>query len=155
MANISDVIERFLIEMMAEDNFVSISRNELANYFSCAPSQINYVLTTRFTPARGFVIESHRGGGGCINLVRLKADRHELLEELRNIPIREGLSQSKALQYLDRMISEKIVSEREAKIISSMIADKSLYAPAVAKDSLRAGIMSALATQLIKEKEGE
>lgn len=61
MANISDVIEQFLIQLLQDGNIVSISRNELANYFSCAPSQINYVLTTRFTPARGYAIESAPG----------------------------------------------------------------------------------------------
>ena len=60
MANISNLIEQFLLQLFADGDNVSISRNELADYFSCAPSQINYVLMTRFTPARGYVIESRR-----------------------------------------------------------------------------------------------
>ncbi len=155
MANISDIIEQFLIELLEDGNFVSISRNELANYFSCAPSQINYVLTTRFTPARGYVIESRRGGGGCIKLVRLDADRNGFLDEVRNISASDGLSQTKAAQYLDRMVSDGMISRKEARLIESVMSDKALLAPAVAKDGLRAGMLKALATELLKEKEGK
>ncbi len=153
MANISDIIEQFLIQLLEDGNFVSISRNELANYFSCAPSQINYVLTTRFTPARGYVIESRRGGGGCIKLVKLDADRDGFLDEVRNISVSDGLSQVKASQYLDRMVGEGLLSRKEARLIESVMSDKALLAPAVAKDGLRAGMLKALATELLKEKE--
>ncbi len=65
MARLSDIIEDFIKEMFQENNEseLQIKRNELANYFSCAPSQINYVLTTRFTEDKGYYIESKRGGG--------------------------------------------------------------------------------------------
>ena len=69
MANISDVIEQFLLDSLGEDDSLELSRNELANYFSCAPSQINYVLATRFTPDRGYAIISKRGGGGGIRVI--------------------------------------------------------------------------------------
>ena len=110
MASISDLIESFLIQLLADGDNVSISRNELANYFSCAPSQINYVLTTRFTPARGFIVESRRGGGGCINLVRLDEDRDKFLDELRELPINEGLNVTKTTQILERMRDEDMLS---------------------------------------------
>ena len=155
MANISDVIERFLLELLDSGDTVSISRNELANYFSCAPSQINYVLTTRFTPARGYVIESRRGGGGFINLVRLEEGRDEMLDELRNLSISEGLSYAKAVQILDRMVQEGVLQKKEARLLESVMSDKALVAPAVAKDGLRAGMMRAVATELLKSKEEE
>lgn len=153
MANISDVIEQFLLHLLDDGDTVSISRNELANYFSCAPSQINYVLTTRFTPARGYVVESRRGGGGFINLVRLGEDRDEILDELRNLPISEGLSFAKAAQILERLAEEEIVTPKEARLLASVMSDKALVAPAVAKDGLRAGMMRSVATVLLKEKE--
>ena len=160
MANISDVIEQFLIQLLQDGNIVSISRNELANYFSCAPSQINYVLTTRFTPARGYAIESRRGGGGCINLVRLDEDKDGFLSELRSLSVSDGLSYAKTVQYLDRMIGDGIITKKEAKLLESVMADKALMAPAVAKDALRAGMMRALATGLLSggrdtENKGE
>ncbi len=71
MANISDVIEKFLIDAIGGDRSIVINRNELADYFSCAPSQINYVLATRFTLDRGYVIQSRRGGGGYVTLIRI------------------------------------------------------------------------------------
>lgn len=153
MANISDVIEQFLLHLLDDGDNVSISRNELANYFSCAPSQINYVLTTRFTPARGYVIESRRGGGGFINLVRLDENRDEMLEELRNLSISEGLSYTKAVQILDRMANEGMITKKEARLLESAMSDKALVAPSVAKDGLRAGIMRSVATELLKSKE--
>ncbi len=68
VARLSDIIEDFIKEMFQENNEseLQIKRNELANYFSCAPSQINYVLTTRFTEDKGYYIESKRGGGGAL-----------------------------------------------------------------------------------------
>ena len=66
MASISDIIEKFILDNLGESDEIDISRNELANFFSCAPSQINYVLETRFTVDRGFVKESKRGGGGFV-----------------------------------------------------------------------------------------
>ena len=69
---LSDTIEHFIKELMTqEEPEVELRRNELAEYFSCAPSQINYVLATRFTPDNGYIIESRRGGGGYIRIVRI------------------------------------------------------------------------------------
>ncbi len=152
MANISDLIENFLIQMLADGNIISISRNELATYFSCAPSQINYVLTTRFTPDRGYIIESHRGGGGYINLVRLDENRDELLDELMNLPINQGLTFTRALQILDRLTADEILTKKEAGLIAATMSDKALIAPAVAKDGLRAGIMRSVAAALLRDK---
>ena len=153
MASISDLIESFLIQLLADGDNVSISRNELANYFSCAPSQINYVLTTRFTPARGFIVESRRGGGGCINLVRLDEDRDKFLDELRELPINEGLNVTKTTQILERMRDEDMLSEREVSLLGAVMSNKAIIAPAVAKDGMRAAMMRALATELARQKD--
>ena len=83
MAQLSDAIEKFIKDLMEEGAQVEVKRNELAQHFGCAPSQINYVLATRFTPDHGYVIESRRGGGGYIRIVRLAAtSREELLQSL-------------------------------------------------------------------------
>ena len=74
MANISDVIEKFILDAMQHEQSLQISRNELANFFSCAPSQINYVLATRFSNERGFDVSSQRGGGGFIKLTKIVAN---------------------------------------------------------------------------------
>lgn len=150
MANISDIIESFLIEMLGESSSVNISRNELAEYFSCAPSQINYVLMTRFTPARGYVIESKRGGGGFVHVMRIEDDKDELLELLANIPISEGVPYIKAMQILERLTDGGFITKSEAILLLSVMTDKALVAPSLAKDGLRAGMIRALATGLLK-----
>ena len=73
MAGLSNYIERFIKEMLqeAEDGMIEIGRNDLADQFHCAPSQINYVLSTRFTPYKGYYIESRRGGSGYIKIMKL------------------------------------------------------------------------------------
>ena len=70
MAQLSDSIERFIKELMEEDAQIELKRNELAQHFGCAPSQINYVLATRFSVDHGYIIESRRGGGGFVRIVR-------------------------------------------------------------------------------------
>ena len=80
---LSDTIEEFIKMMMAQDEEeIELKRNELAEYFSCAPSQINYVLSTRFTPDHGYVIESRRGGGGCIRVIRLRRGSGDMINYL-------------------------------------------------------------------------
>lgn len=153
MSNISDIIEEYLIGLLDEGDNVNISRNELATYFSCAPSQINYVLTTRFTPQRGFTVESRRGGGGYITVIRLEANENDYLDEIMDIPIHTGLPYPAAFQYIQRMVHDGILTKREGDILSVVLSDKSLIAPAVSKNSLRAGIMKSVVTELLKRRE--
>ena len=82
MSTISDTIEEFLLDTLGEAEHLDISRNELANYFNVAPSQINYVLSTRFNFARGYVIESKRGGGGHISIMRVYESTPEWISSL-------------------------------------------------------------------------
>lgn len=155
MANISDLIEAFLLDTLGDDDSLRISRNELANYFSCAPSQINYVLSTRFTPERGYTIESRRGGGGCITVVRISQPPHEMLEELAGHTIADGLSYQRACQILDRMQTERLLDEETAQTLKVALSDKALVAPGMAKDGLRAGIMKQVLLYLLKRSDGE
>lgn len=153
MANISDLIERFLLETLGEGDTLSISRNELANYFACAPSQINYVLSTRFTLDRGYTVESRRGGGGYVTVVRITKSPDETISEILNRSIADGISYNRALQVLQRLTSNELLSEREARLIAAGITDKALIAPTMAKDGLRAGIMKNIILQLLKEND--
>ncbi len=76
---ISDIIEGFICEMFQTDSSVELKRNELAEYFNCVPSQINYVISTRFTQERGYIVESRRGGGGHIKITRVQLGNNERL----------------------------------------------------------------------------
>lgn len=154
MANISDIIEQFLLSSLGEGDKISISRNELADYFACAPSQINYVLATRFTLDRGYIIESRRGGGGYVTLLKISA-QSEILDELKRLNISEGVSYNRAAQLTDRLVDEGHLSEREGVLIKSLLSDKSLVAPGINKDTIRASLIKNLALQLSKrEVEG-
>ena len=79
MAGLSNIIERFIKELIedAENGIIEIQRNEMAQFFECSPSQINYVLSTRFTPYKGYYIESRRGGGGYIKIIKVGIEGNE------------------------------------------------------------------------------
>ena len=83
MSQLSDTIERFIMELMAEDGEAELQRNKLASQFQCAPSQINYVISTRFTSQQGYVVESRRGGGGYIRIIRLDDSDRDLMAMLK------------------------------------------------------------------------
>jgi len=151
MANISDIIEQFILSTIGNDNSIYISRNQLAQHFDCAPSQINYVLTTRFTSDRGFIICSKRGGGGYIEIARISGDIDSYLNNLVSDGIGNELQLQKANHIAERLLSEKIIDEKEFNLIMSVISEKSLVSPFPIKDRLRAQIFKSILETLLKE----
>ncbi len=151
MANLSDLIEAFLLRTLGEDDTLQISRNELANYFSVAPSQINYVLSTRFTPDRGYSVESRRGGGGCVTVVRIHSSGSQIVSDVMHMPVSQGISYAKACSIADRLTENGIVSAREGRLIKAALSDKALIMPSIAdKDALRAGILKNILIEALK-----
>ena len=139
MANISESIEQFIIATMGDNDSVDISRNSLADYFSCAPSQINYVLDTRFTVDRGFVKESKRGGSGFIKISRLKnTDDNAYLNSLVIESIGDELSAKRMNQICDKLVSDQILSRTEQMMLETALSDDSLAMPFTIKDKVRA-----------------
>ncbi len=153
MANISDIIEQFILKTMGDDESVDISRNELATFFSCAPSQINYVLETRFTVDKGFVKESRRGGGGYIKISKINLDNDEYVSNLILESVGDELSQKRFSQILEKLRNEKIISDKEKDIIFSALSDLSLAMPFTIKDNIRAKAFKNVLTTLMKQKE--
>jgi transcriptional regulator CtsR len=121
MARLSDAIEEFIKRMMdnGSERELQIQRNELADYFSCAPSQINYVLTTRFTVDRGYYIESKRGGGGCIIIRHVEFDEHKSLWDIINDRIGNSITYDGGMQIIDGLLSSDIITERESNIMKA------------------------------------
>lgn len=153
MKNISDLIEEFILEQLLYDNEISLSRNDLANYFNCAPSQINYVLTTRFTPIRGFDIESKRGGGGFIKINKITLDDENIfLQTLLQDAIGNSIDYNSSLQILDNLKMRQLISQREYNIIKSAISDKALSSPIKIQDSIRAKILKNILWTFLKEE---
>jgi transcriptional regulator CtsR len=151
MANISDVIAEFIINNLEKDDRIELSRNSLADYFSCVPSQINYVLNTRFTYDKGFVVESKRGGGGYISIFRIKTDREyfkELFEDLN-----QGVNYNKAEQIIERLYNEDIINERETELIKAVLTDKALDVPMNIKDKIRGSVLKEFISKAITLEE--
>ena len=155
MAKISDIIENFIIKTMGDDDFVDISRNELAEFFACAPSQINYVLETRFTVDRGFMIESKRGGGGFIKITKLKIEDDDYISDLVLESIGSDLTERRMLQILDRLTRDKVIQKSEADLVAICLSDESLSIPISIVEKVRAKAFKGVLLHLLKsDKKG-
>lgn len=123
MARLCDDIEQFILSLLKEDQQVEIQRNILAAHFACAPSQINYVLTTRFTPAHGFRVESRRGGGGFVRVIRIDPTRVQYMETVRQAigPTMEYADAARLLAALCR--SERLTSGQARLILAAISED--------------------------------
>ena len=126
MARLSDIIENFIKEMIDRNggDQVLIQRNELADQFRCAPSQINYVLTTRFTYEKGYVIESRRGGGGHILIKQINYDDNELRSKVIYDAIGDSITYHNAVAIIENLFDINVISEREKKIMKMAIKDR-------------------------------
>ena len=150
MRNISDVIESYLKQIfeMSQQDILEIKRSEVADKFQCVPSQINYVINTRFTIERGYLVESKRGGGGYIRIMKVKSqDYADLIDDLISI-IGYRVSQSTAEGIITRLINEEVINDREAKIMMSVIDRSVIYIDLPDRDELRARILTAMLTTL-------
>jgi transcriptional regulator of stress and heat shock response len=148
--NISDIIETYLKQVLeiSQKDILEIKRSEIADKFQCVPSQINYVINTRFTIERGYVVESKRGGGGYIRIMKVKSqDYVQLINQLLSL-IGSRVTQSMAEGIISRLISEDVINEREAKIMMSVIDRSVIYIDLPDRDELRARILTAMLTTL-------
>ena len=140
---ISDKIEAFILELMKRENdeYLKIQRNELAEVFGCVPSQINYVISTRFSPERGYVVLSRRGGGGCVMIRRADSGSD----------VGNEMTEREAYSIVKNLYTNSKITMREAKMMQTAVSDASLY-NAVNKDNTRADILKNM-LKLIYEEE--
>lgn len=151
MANISDIIEQFILKTLGDESQVDISRNELAAFFRCAPSQINYVLETRFTLDRGFVKESRRGGSGYIRISKINIDEDSYVNNLILESVGDELSMKRLSQITEKLVSEEILTSKERALVLAGLSDESLAMPLTIRDSIRARAFKNILTNLLKE----
>lgn len=145
MARLSDIIEDFIKTMLKQsEGELELQRNELAEYFECAPSQINYVLATRFSLDRGYHTESRRGGGGFIRLIQLDLEEDDYLIYLVNQRIGRSLSEQEAKDIVMSLLDRSIISSREAAIIQAGILDKIIVVPSNLKGVIRANMLKSM-----------
>ncbi|SHI01641.1 CtsR family transcriptional regulator [Clostridium grantii] len=130
MARLSDIIEVFIKTMIEKDDnnnsVIEIKRNELANQFSCAPSQINYVLTTRFSSDKGYHVESKRGGGGYIKISKIQYEKDGPLMEVIKEKIGNRITYNSSKKIIDSLFENGIITEKEGYIMKSAINDRCL-----------------------------
>lgn len=147
--SLSSAIEAYIRSKIESQNMIELSRNELANKFNCVPSQINYVISTRFIPELGFYVESRRGGNGYIKISKIEIkDSEEFLNLFDKIG--NKMSQSVVDIYLKDFLIYNVLNEKEAKLIKVAVSDKSLKSvEASKKDNVRADIFKNLLINLI------
>ncbi len=151
MSNISDIIEEFILEQLDDTDFINLSRNELANFFNCAPSQINYVLSTRFTLPKGYIIESHRGGGGYIKLERINLNKNDYLKNLISNTLLEDISYSESIKILDDLNRLNILGEESCDVLKFALSQKALAMPIKIENKQRANILRNVLINILKE----
>ncbi|MGE4282464.1 MAG: CtsR family transcriptional regulator [Clostridia bacterium] len=146
---ITDIIENFLKEMIQEtEGVVEIQRNELASYFNCVPSQINYVIDTRFTAERGYIVQSRRGGGGYIKIKRININKSNYLMHIVN-SIGDSITQHSAEAFVNNFFDYDAVDEKEARLMKVVVSDKVLNVPQPVRDKLRASLLKNMILSMI------
>lgn len=145
MARLSDIIESFIKNMFNEsgEDKVLIQRNELADQFRCAPSQINYVLTTRFTNDKGYVIESRRGGGGYIVIKQVSYDGTERRNRVIYEAVGNSITYHNSVSILENLLELNIINERELELTKMAVNDRTLSS-SEDRNKLRADILKGM-----------
>ena len=154
MKPLTDSIEAFIKSLLEEGQAqVDVQRNELAQYFRCAPSQITYVLSTRFTPDHGYVIESRRGGGGYIRIVRLRESRGSNLLYLINKRIGNTISLRDSEAIISQLLESEVITDNEARLMRAAVSTEAISLPVALKDALRAGVLRAMLLEIASRAE--
>ena len=147
---ISDLIEDFIEDMLKTEDELEIQRNELAEQFNCVPSQINYVISTRFKPSQGYYVESRRGGGGHITIKKINITQSNYLMHIIT-SIGDNLTSKEVDIFISNFLSDGIVTKKEAKLLKVATSDNVLNVPIEIKDMLRARIFKNMLINLVED----
>lgn len=138
---ISDLIAGFINDTLQEDGTAELQRSELASRFNCVPSQINYVISTRFSPERGYIVESRRGGGGYIRIRRVRMDPKQLVMHTVNA-IGDAVDLNTAAALLSNLLASGAISERGAHMALAAVGNAALRpVDPQQRDTVRASIL--------------
>ena len=147
---ISDMIEEFIKELFDDDDYIEIQRNDLAEHFNCVPSQINYVISTRFKPSQGYYVESKRGGGGHISIRKVNTTKSNyLMHAISSIGNR--LTAQEVDIFLNNFLSFEVITEKEAKLLKVATSDNALTIPQNTNDEIRAKIFKNMLINLVED----
>ncbi|MFB5268915.1 CtsR family transcriptional regulator [Paenibacillus enshidis] len=151
MRNVSDIIEQYLKSMLIEstEGIVEIQRNDLADRFSCVPSQINYVISTRFTLEKGYIVESKRGGGGYVRIQRVDLPAHHVLHTHLHHSIGDEISQSAAEGLIYQLQEGGFLNKKEAAIMKAAVSRDTIALKLPYRDQVRARLLKAMLIALL------
>ncbi|NLN06231.1 MAG: CtsR family transcriptional regulator [Firmicutes bacterium] len=129
MSNLADHIETYIKRLLAASPNATLilQRKELAERFRCVPSQINYVLSTRFTTERGYLVESRRGGGGYLKIRRLDLNRTKVMQLLSRLnELSQGITKDEAFDFITRLTDDRLITHRESRLMKAILAEEFL-----------------------------
>lgn len=155
MSSLSEQIEVYLKALLDEERsgVLEIGRNFLSEYFHCVPSQINYVLSTRFTPIQGYLVETRRGGGGFLRIVSLQLDGGDNWRDLLVDDVGERISEHNSEGLMNYLYEQGLLTKREVVLLNSIFKDRVLAKThKEAKDDLRANMLQHVLATLSREK---
>ncbi|GIO15251.1 transcriptional regulator [Cohnella xylanilytica] len=151
MRNISDLIEQYLKQILhnSSEGIVEIQRSELAEKFSCVPSQINYVISTRFTLEKGYFVESKRGGGGYIRIQRVDLPSLEAVQRHIQQTVGEQIDQTTAEGLIYQLEESRFLTQREAYLLRAAVSRDVLQLKLPLRDEIRAKLLKAMLVALL------
>ena len=144
------MIEEFIKDLFDDDDKIEIQRNDLAEKFNCVPSQINYVISTRFKPTQGYYVESRRGGGGHITITKINVTRSNYLMHIIS-SIGDSITAQEVSIFISNFLSYDIVTKNEAKLLRVATSDNVLTVEQKEKDKLRANILKNMLINLVED----
>lgn len=145
---LSDLIEEWIKEILEDEEYVDLQRNELATRFNCVPSQINYVIATRFNTDNGYYVESKRGGGGYIRIKKIDFTKSNYIMHVVN-SIGTHISNNEAQIFINNLYNNECITQNELKLMKVATNDKVLQLDLDNKDVVRARILKNMLVNLI------
>ncbi len=153
MRSLSDKICEYLKRLLEDKTVVKVQRSKLASKFDCAPSQINYVLNTRFTQEKGYLVESQRGGSGYLKIIEVELNsKDELVNDLCN-QIGKRINQRRAVNILERLYEIDLVSSFEFQLFKSLLDRQTLKLTPALRDRIRARLLKEILRSLLRKEE--
>lgn len=138
--SMSNIIANMILDMLREEGETEIQRNELAQTLGCVPSQINYVISSRFTPEQGYIVESRRGGGGYIRIARVKYDKGAMLMHVVNT-VGSSIDEATCRAHIYNLNYQEILSAEASRLLLAATDDRCFReVPAELKDKVRAAV---------------
>lgn len=146
--NMTDIIEAYLKEFLKNREHLEIKRSDIADHFDCVPSQINYVINTRFTQEHGYLVESKRGGGGYIRILKIHlVDEVDTIDQMIEL-VGEQISQRNGINMIETLVDKEIITSREATLILSVIEKSVLHTISEQEQFARAQLLKTFLYQL-------